>query len=272
MGLWVSGKTHHSLALHLDFKAWLIVLDVRIAARPAPCRANHADNGPPFITLYITAPTSHAVRWNHWPAYAKVSMITHSLYHILFLALAYPVVNVFSLPSPFRPNNVQSLGREDMLRWPPDPAHLEKRAAAPMDAPTGAPAGQSMYNEKAMNSTTTQPGVIPNLSLSREQVNCSDLSTGRDNKCWNELNLTSWVENWIIYNPCYENEGFSSCFLRKVGYPQLDCTGVKLATCTPPPVISSNDTRIFYVAYNIYGMYRSSERVDPLANIRIYSD
>ena len=189
-------------------------------------------------------------------------MITHSLYRVLFLALAYHVVNVFSLPGPFRPHSVQSTVRDDMARWPPEPAHLEHRAAAPMDAPTGAPAGQSMYNEEAANSTTIEPGVIPNPSLSREQVNCTDLSTGRDNKCWNELNLTSWVENWIIYNPCYENEGFSSCFLREVGYPQLDCTGVKLATCTPPPVIPDDDTRKFYVAYNIYGMNTSRGRVD----------
>ena len=199
-------------------------------------------------------------------------MITRSLCRIQFLAFACPVVNVFSLPASSRPHNVQSLVRDDMARWPPEPARLEHRAAAPMDAPTEAPAGQSMYNEKAMNSTTTQPGVIPNLSLGREQVDCSNLRTGRDNKCWNELSLTSWVKNWVIYNPCDENEGFSSCFLRKVGYPQLDCTGIKLDTCTPPPVIHGDDPRIFYVAYNIYGMNRSRERVDPLANIRIYSD
>ncbi|KAL8748284.1 MAG: hypothetical protein Q9184_007430, partial [Pyrenodesmia sp. 2 TL-2023] len=42
--------------------------------------------------------------------------------------------------------------------------------------------------------------------------------------------------------------------LRKVGYPELDCTGMKLATCTPPPIKEGMDSRVFYVAYNFYAV------------------
>lgn len=117
------------------------------------------------------------------------------------------------------------------------------------DIPQTTQQSQDITSTEGRNET----GVIPNLSISRQQVNCSDLSTGRDNKCWEELQLTTWVQNWIVGNTCYENEPFSSCFLRKVGYPELDCTGIKLATCTPPPIQEGMDSRVFYVAYNFYG-------------------
>ena len=113
--------------------------------------------------------------------------------------------------------------------------------------------------QQSQDITTTegqgQSGVIPHLSITREEVNCTNLSTGRDNKCWKELGLTDWVADWIFWNTCYEKEPLSSCFLRKNGYPELDCTGIKLDTCTPPPVKDGMDPRVFYVAYNFYGMF-----------------
>ncbi|KAL8950518.1 MAG: hypothetical protein Q9222_003457 [Ikaeria aurantiellina] len=120
--------------------------------------------------------------------------------------------------------------------------------------PTTAQQSQDITDIKVVNSSEVEPGVIPNLSITRDEVNCSDLSTGRDNKCWEELQLTTWVSNWIVSNTCYQDEGFSSCFLRKVGYPELDCTGIKLSTCTPPSADDGMDTRVFYVAYNIYAI------------------
>ncbi|KAI4107963.1 MAG: hypothetical protein LQ345_007122 [Seirophora villosa] len=112
--------------------------------------------------------------------------------------------------------------------------------------------------QQSQNITTTdgqgQLGVIPNLNITREEVDCNDLSTGRDNKCWQELQLTAWVSDWIAANTCYQNEAFSSCFLRKAGYPELDCTGIKLDTCTPPSVKEGMDPRVFYVAYNFYSI------------------
>ncbi|KAI4106750.1 MAG: hypothetical protein LQ339_002942 [Xanthoria mediterranea] len=99
-----------------------------------------------------------------------------------------------------------------------------------------------------------EPGVVPNMQITNEEVDCLNLTTGRDNKCWDELQLTTWVHNWIEGHTCYESEGFSSCFLRQVGWPELDCTGIKIPSCTPPPVKPNQDAHVWYVAYNIYGM------------------
>lgn len=85
-------------------------------------------------------------------------------------------------------------------------------------------------------------------------VNCSDLYTGRDNKCWKELNLTLWVQAWIELNPCKPGEGFAACFMRKEGNFGADCTGIKIGSCVPPTGSFYIDKpEVFYVAYNIFG-------------------
>ncbi len=175
--------------------------------------------------------------------------------HVLLFFLVLPALNVAALPQPSRSEHAQTLGNDDKADELPLFISVEARTAAAQNAPTGTQQSQNMYSDNGINGTTAQPGFIPNMSGTRMVVNCSDLSTGRDNKCWDELQLNYWVANWIWENTCYENEGFSSCFLRQAGYPELDCTGIKLSTCTPPPVIPGQDTRVFYVAYSLYGTY-----------------
>ena len=106
------------------------------------------------------------------------------------------------------------------------------------------------------NGTDPDPGVITNPAATpmTNVVNCTDVTTGRDNKCWEELKLTKWVEDWVDTNACYAGEAFASCFLRKEGFPGLDCTGIKINACTAPQgdhVLKQPE--VFYVAYNIYG-------------------
>lgn len=108
------------------------------------------------------------------------------------------------------------------------------------------------------NGTDPDPGVITNPAATpiSDEVNCTDVTTGRDNKCWGELKLTKWVEDWVDTNACYTSEGFASCFLRKEGFPGLDCTGIKIDTCTSPQGDNVlKEPEVFYVAYNIYGEY-----------------
>ena len=86
-----------------------------------------------------------------------------------------------------------------------------------------------------------------------QEVDCRNPSTGRANKCWEELKLTQWVEDWVNDNSCYPNEPFASCFLRKEGFPGLDCTGIRPSACTAPQgdnVLTKPE--VFNVAYNIY--------------------
>ena len=100
------------------------------------------------------------------------------------------------------------------------------------------------------------PGSIPNDSATSPDVDCRNLATGRDNKCWNELKLTDWVNNWVANNSrnCTQGEAFASCFLRLNEFYAMDCTGIKQDTCVPPvsPYFKGNP-ELFYVTYNIYG-------------------
>ncbi len=106
------------------------------------------------------------------------------------------------------------------------------------------------------NGTDPDPGDITNPAATTlsGSVNCTDVTTGRANKCWEELGLTRWVEDWVDTNPCDTGEAFASCFLRKEGFPGLDCTGIKIDTCTSPQGENVlKEPEVFYVAYNIYG-------------------
>ncbi|KAL9030602.1 MAG: hypothetical protein Q9196_001308 [Gyalolechia fulgens] len=178
----------------------------------------------------------------------------------LLPGLAICFFSVSALPNPSIFKHVPASLSQPSSKEAPGTAHIIARmdgaASAVMAAniPTAEQQTQDITKTDGMNGTDPEPGVIPNLSITREEVNCSDLSTGRDNKCWQELQLTTWVENWIAANTCYQDESFASCFLRKVGYPELDCTGIKLATCTPPPLKPDMDSRVFYVAYNFYAV------------------
>ena len=106
------------------------------------------------------------------------------------------------------------------------------------------------------NSTSSEvPGYITQATNGNNgMVNCSDITTGRANKCWEELGLTQWVQDWSDTHKCYEEEGFSTCYLRQNGFPGLDCSQIAVSSCVAP----QGDELLqypenFYVAYNIYG-------------------
>ena len=108
----------------------------------------------------------------------------------------------------------------------------------------------------AGNGTDPSPGVYNNSSptVLSDGIDCNNITTGRDNKCWAQLNLTQWVQEWLEDNTCHPNEPFASCFLRLEGFPGLDCTGIKISACTSPQGDNILEKpQVFYVAYNIYG-------------------
>ena len=104
-----------------------------------------------------------------------------------------------------------------------------------------------------LNNTSGQPsgyyGVAPGQT---QQVNCTLLSTGLSNNCWEDLNLTDWLFNWSKNNFCYPNEGFATCFLRQNGFPGYDCSSIAVNRCVPPQAFPWQDVFSFYVSYNIY--------------------
>ena len=105
---------------------------------------------------------------------------------------------------------------------------------------------------------TSMPGFINQPGgVDGDPIVCTNISTGRANRCWSELNLTQWVTDWTLTHACYQDEGFSTCFLRQNGFPGLDCSQIAPAACTAPQYSYSvnlvENPKIFYVAYNIYG-------------------
>ena len=139
--------------------------------------------------------------------------------------------------------------------------HLEhkRQPSTPQEQPSisvPVPGQQSQNTDSTStgNGASNEPGMVTNNPATNNKVNCRDLTTGRDNKCWDELGLTKWVEDWVDMNVCYTDESFASCFLRKEGFPGLDCTGIKVSACTSPQGDSlMREPEVFYVAYNIYG-------------------
>lgn len=120
---------------------------------------------------------------------------------------------------------------------------------------TGATEGTGNGTDTASPGYITQPG-----DVDESQVVCTNITTGRANRCWAELSLTEWVENWSNdnSNKCYEYEGFSTCFLRQNGFPGLDCSQIAPGACDAPQnsltVNLLTNPEVFYVAYNLYGM------------------
>ncbi|KAL8646818.1 MAG: hypothetical protein Q9226_006698, partial [Calogaya cf. arnoldii] len=170
------------------------------------------------------------------------------------------VLDIAALPNSLRSQHAPSLFSQRANENEAKRLPIVARAAPPAniiiaaDIPTATQQSQDItLNREGQG----QVGVVPNtpsLQTTNEEVDCHNLSTGRDNKCWEELQLTTWVHKWIEEHTCYDTEGFSSCFLRQVGWPELDCTGIKIPACTPPPVKPNQDPYVWYVAYNIYGM------------------
>ena len=97
-------------------------------------------------------------------------------------------------------------------------------------------------------------GAPSGLLSMQDGVNCSNIATGRAEKCWQELDLTNYVGNWISNSVCVAGEGFASCYLRQNGFPALDCSTISVSSCPAPQILNETvDPRVFYVVYNIYG-------------------
>ncbi|KAL9610928.1 MAG: hypothetical protein Q9167_004406 [Letrouitia subvulpina] len=144
-------------------------------------------------------------------------------------------------------------------------ATLVKRQGG-VPVPTSQPQNENLTSTEGatpINSTVNQtiigpaPGFIPpEVNPDEDQVDCHDTATGPAKKCWDELNLTSWVQDWLDSHYCHEHEGFSDCFLRQNGFQGMDCSGVKLDTCTVPQneEVASKHPEQWYVAYTIFSV------------------
>ncbi|KAL8991166.1 MAG: hypothetical protein Q9169_007931, partial [Polycauliona sp. 2 TL-2023] len=184
-------------------------------------------------------------------------MLSSLVRRLTLLYFVLRVLNVAALPNSLQYQHVRVSSshhaNDDKAQTMPIVARMDPAANSVIaaDIPTDAQQDQHItLNTDGQG----EVGVVPEIQTSNAEVDCHNLTTGRDNKCWEELQLTQWVHGWIEGHTCYENEGFSSCFLRQVGWPELDCTGIKIPACTPPPVKPDQDPYVWYVAYNIYAI------------------
>lgn len=182
------------------------------------------------------------------------------LQHLWSITLSYLLIP--SLPidaSPVSYSALEDVSPTNTNAMLADPYYqdLPVRRQLTMQSQVPAP-GRQVQNptgtQGAGNGTGPAPGFIMNPPTTSSDTNCSDLRTGRDNKCWAELNLTEWVHEWVAVNPRRQNEAFATCFLRLEGFFGLDCTGIKPDACTAPQSDNlATQPQVAYVAYNIYG-------------------
>ena len=187
-------------------------------------------------------------------------------HNIFALVLACPSIHTFTSAGLVAlharsPGQSFTEGSSQNKRRPSTPqqqTELVKNVPVP-----GLPSQNVSSTAGAGNSTNSVPGVITNglTAAASDGVDCNNVTTGRDNKCWAELNLTQWTERWIEDNSCHTDEPFASCFLRLEGFPGLDCTGIKISACTAPQGDNlQKEPEVFYVAYNIYGKILTAEQ------------
>ena len=188
--------------------------------------------------------------------------------HYPLLCLLLIIVSTFALPtrvvqvSGLTPSRILTATRAKLLENN-DLEAFERRDGSILQAGVPIPS-QQVQNATALsgaeNNTSLGPsaGFIPNGNETSPSVDCRNLATGHDNKCWNELRLTDWVNSWVASNSmnCTQGEAFASCFLRLNEFYMMDCTGIKLDSCGPPfSQYFKDNPELFYVTYNIHGKF-----------------
>ena len=180
-------------------------------------------------------------------------MLQHLLSTLIFGCLALHILAAAALPGRYT-----DLLKDSLSQRKRQPATTQEQGSIDSVSTPGQQTQNVTSTAGEGNGTDPDPGVITNPAATpiTDEVNCTDVTTGRDNKCWAELKLTQWVEDWVDTNACYTGEAFASCFLRREGFPGLDCTGIKIDTCTSPQGDNVlKEPEVFYVAYNIYGRF-----------------
>ncbi|KAI9825068.1 MAG: hypothetical protein M1832_001387 [Thelocarpon impressellum] len=93
------------------------------------------------------------------------------------------------------------------------------------------------------------------VAMAPSGKNCKNPKTGLDRACWDILNLSAYVENWMRTTGaelCTGDISFATCFQQSLNVVGQDCTGIRHTTCTPPT--NSYSPEDYYVLYNIYAI------------------
>lgn len=93
--------------------------------------------------------------------------------------------------------------------------------------------------------------------LQTPPVNCKDLKTGIDPKCWTMLKVGDYMESWKALNvpkSCKKGEAWSICFDRlATSNLKQDCTTLNSTTCEEfDPKDTYLSPQWYYGAYNTW--------------------
>ena len=211
-----------------------------------------------YITLTFISPIQYCLSCESPFFYqfrTVLAMRASTLLRVLFTCLSIHFLTA---------NSLVALNAQSQIRAPSKKSHRSKRQRSALPNQIEILPNLSVSSQEASNVTSTAgtansavpaPEVFSASSkVIADGIDCNNITTGRNNKCWAHLNLTQWVQGWLNANICHLNEPFASCFLRLEGFPGLDCTGIKISACTAPQGDTMlKEPQVFYVAYNIYG-------------------
>ena len=100
--------------------------------------------------------------------------------------------------------------------------------------------------------------------LERQLGNCSDLNQNLTWECWNQLNMTGYLEHWWNANhtQCTErNASFASCYQQLTGYEQEQCDMTGPSMCNYPADFSGYTPHEAYTLYTIFAIWQWFESI-----------
>ena len=100
--------------------------------------------------------------------------------------------------------------------------------------------------------------------LERQLGDCSDLKQNLTWECWNQLNMTQYLEGWWSANQtqCVErNASFASCYQQLTGYEQEQCDTTGPSMCNYPADFDGYTPHEAYTLYTIFAIWQWFESI-----------
>ena len=110
--------------------------------------------------------------------------------------------------------------------------------------------------------------IVPEISqpsISARQIgNCSDLDQNLTWQCWNQLDMTHYLESWWQANQtqCEQrNASFASCYQQLTGYVQEQCDQTGPSMCDYPADFTGYTPYEAYTLYTIFAIWQWFESI-----------
>ena len=98
----------------------------------------------------------------------------------------------------------------------------------------------------------------------RQYGNCSDLNQDLTWECWNQLNMTGYLDAWWRANQAqctFRNASFASCYQQMAGYEQEQCDMTGPSMCNYPANFANYTPHEAYTLYTIFAIWQWFESI-----------